>query len=100
MLFLRIERAEILEAKTRATKWSGQLSRVDSESIFSLELAALERGYDLSNAGKRYLNKLTFRGRLSKLKVLISCLVCPSNIFDGYLYFWRKSEWTLRELHP
>lgn len=35
MLFLRIKRAEIVEAKTRARKWSGQLSRVDSESIFS-----------------------------------------------------------------
>ena len=32
MLFLRIKRAEIEEAKTRVRKQSGQLSRVVSES--------------------------------------------------------------------
>lgn len=49
------------------------------------KLAALKRGYDLSDVGRRYSNKVTIRGCLSKLKVLISCLAYPSNIFDGYV---------------
>ena len=61
----------VLESKADSCRaWSPSQQR----SVFSLEQAAHEERLWLQQCRKRYFNKLTFLGRMSKLKVLISCL--------------------------